>query len=132
MPPNSTIPGSPESWLRYAQSDLAIALSGATTPEILYETLCFHAQQVVEKSIKAVLVQQQIAFSYTHNLSILITLIKTAEVNWDEQLDSASALTIYAVAARYPGALEAVTEDEYQQATEIAELVFLWAKHLIE
>jgi HEPN domain-containing protein len=132
MPLNSATPGSPESWLRYAQSDLAIALGGATTPEILYETLCFHAQQVAEKSIKAILVQQRTAFSCTHNLNTLITLIKTTEVRWDEQLDSASMLTIYAVAARYPGVLEEVTEDEYRQAIEIAELVFLWAKHLIE
>jgi HEPN domain-containing protein len=132
MPPSPIIPGSPESWLRYAQSDLAIALGGATTPEVLYETLCFHAQQVAEKSIKAVLLWRRVSFSYTHNVGTLITLVKNAEIAWEEQLDSASTLTIYAVAARYPGVLEEVSSNEYTQAVEIAELVFLWAKRLIE
>ncbi|MGD0091486.1 MAG: HEPN domain-containing protein [Planctomycetota bacterium] len=49
------LPGSPEEWLRYARSDLAVARKPCQ-PEILLETLCFHAQQAAEKSLKAVLV----------------------------------------------------------------------------
>ena len=46
--PDDVAPGSPEDWLRYARSDLAIAraysLHGA-----LVEALCFHAQQAAKK-----------------------------------------------------------------------------------
>jgi HEPN domain-containing protein len=48
-------PGSPAAWLRYARSDLALARVPARG-EVLLESLCFHAQQAVEKSLKAVLV----------------------------------------------------------------------------
>jgi HEPN domain-containing protein len=56
MPPE---PGSPEDWLRYARSDLAMARR-VTDGEILIESLCFHAQQAVEKALKAVLVRENI------------------------------------------------------------------------
>lgn len=52
-------PGSPESWLVYANSDLALAKSAAG-PGILLESLCFHAQQAAEKAIKAVLIHSGI------------------------------------------------------------------------
>jgi HEPN domain-containing protein len=51
-------PGSPEEWLRYAQSDLKLA--SITLPSgVLLEALCFHAQQAAEKAIKAVLISLQ-------------------------------------------------------------------------
>jgi len=45
--------GSSDDWLRRAKSDLAIAK--APLPDgALYEDMCFHAQQAVEKALKAV------------------------------------------------------------------------------
>ena len=38
---------------------MVIARQVRLAPEILLETLCFHAQQAVEKSIKAVLVHEE-------------------------------------------------------------------------
>ena len=64
MLPEPPIPGSPEDWLRYARSDLALAQQ-RQAPEILLATLCFHAQQAAEKSIKAVLVQRGMIFPYS-------------------------------------------------------------------
>jgi len=42
-------------WLRHSRSNLARAESGRMTPEILYEDLCFDAQQAAEKALKDVL-----------------------------------------------------------------------------
>ena len=56
MPHNNTDPGSPHQWLQYAISDLAIAKS-ELSDEIMIVSLCFHAHQTAEKSIKAVLVR---------------------------------------------------------------------------
>lgn len=47
-------PGSPSDWLRYARSDLALA-ELVPPSNVLLETLCFHAQQVAEKALKAML-----------------------------------------------------------------------------
>ena len=44
-------PGSPDDWLRHARSDLALARSRKGR-DVLYEHLCFHAQQAAEKAIK--------------------------------------------------------------------------------
>ena len=56
-------PDDPRAWLRYARSDLALARSEA--PEIYLEHLCFHAQQAVEKALKAVLIERGVRFPYT-------------------------------------------------------------------
>lgn len=60
-------PGTPADWLRHARSDLA--LSRAAVEGVLYENLCFHAQQAAEKGVKAVLVAGAITFPRTHNLN---------------------------------------------------------------
>jgi HEPN domain-containing protein len=103
--------GSPSDWLRYARSDLALARVPATG-SILLETLCFHAQQAAEKSIKAVLVHQGIAFPRTHNIRTLLDLLPiTCPV--PQEVALSSGLTDYAVANRYPGEYEEIRQAEY-------------------
>ncbi len=131
MPPNLPAPGSPKDWLRHARSDLAVARQQVTS-EILLETLCFHAQQAAEKSIKAVLVQKGIIFPYTHDLAKLITLVKTAGIPWPDELDEVADLSDYAVEARYPGLSGEVTDEDYQRAVETAEHILAWAENIIK
>jgi HEPN domain-containing protein len=100
-------------------------------PEILLATLCFHAQQTVEKGIKAVLVQQGLAFPYPHDLARLITLVKEAGIFWPEELDAAADLTVYAVGSRYPGPGDEITEAEYQHAIMIAQRVMNWVQNAL-
>jgi len=102
MPLDAPTPGSPEDWLRHARSDLALAQQ-RQVPEVLLAALCFHAQQAVEKSLKAVLLQLGIAFPYTHDLARSITLVKSARLPWPEELEAAAALTVYAAGSSYPG-----------------------------
>ena len=54
MPPDAPQAGSAQDWLRHARSDLALA-SMRKTKRVLYEHLCFHAQQAVEKAVIDVL-----------------------------------------------------------------------------
>ena len=130
MPPDLPIPGSPADWLRHARSDLALAQQ-RYDPAILLATVCFHIQQAVEKSIKAVLVQHGIAFPYTHDLARLITLVQGAGIAWPEELNAAAALTEYAVSNRYPGLDGAITDEEYLQAIALAQRVMAWAEHRV-
>jgi len=102
MPLEPPTPGSPEDWLRHARSDLALAQQWQV-PDVLLVTLCFHAQQTVEKSLKAVLVQCGVAFPYTHDLARLITLAQSVRLPWPEALEAAATLTVYAAGSRYPG-----------------------------
>lgn len=73
MPPKRDIPGTPADWLTRARSDLAIA--NISLPEDgLYEDLCFHAHQAVEKAIKAVYRSHHLEFRYTHDLDDLLNI----------------------------------------------------------
>ena len=121
--------GSPEDWLRRAHSDLALAC-GRLRKGILAEDLCFHAQQAVEKSLKAVLISHGIDFPRTHNLRVLIDALPES-VFCDPILDSSAALTDYAVSARYPGEVEPVTKDELKTARHVAREVVAWAENVI-
>ena len=123
MPPEA---GSPADWLRIARSDLALAGIPAQG-EILRETLCFHAQQAVEKSLKAVLVDMGVAFPKTHSIERLIDLLPEQILRTPWLMESAK-LTIYATTFRYPGEEESLTELEYQEALRLATEVVLWAE----
>ena len=75
MPPNDRDPISPQEWLRRARSNLARARADRNLPDVLYEDLCFDAQQAAEKAIKALLVHRQVRFPKTHDLLDLLTLL---------------------------------------------------------
>lgn len=65
-------------WLLKADNDLTNASHtlklGASCPT---DTVCFHAQQCVEKYLKAVLVLEGIDFPKTHDLETLLSLVPT-------------------------------------------------------
>lgn len=121
--------GSPTAWLRHARSDLAVA-RGPAKSDVLPETLCFHAQQAVEKGVKAVLASEAILFPRTHNLKILLKLLPSTRSS-PVEVSKLAALTDYAASARYPGEYEAVTEEEYREAVQLAEAVVKWAETII-
>jgi len=123
MPPE---PGSAADWLRFARSDLGIA-QGPPSPGVLLEMLCFHAQQAVEKSVKAVLLAHGIGFPRTHNLRILFDLLPPM-IPRPGEVEEAIGLSDYAATSRYPGEYEPVSEEDYQRAVRLAERVVLWAE----
>lgn len=55
-------PDDPREWLNRARSNLVLArMQGAS---VYLEDLCFHAQQAVEKAVKALLIQRHVPFPY--------------------------------------------------------------------
>ena len=62
-------------WLSYADEDLLFAQHGLKlTTSVPYRLIAYHAQQCVEKCLKAYLVHKVIDFSYTHDISRLLEL----------------------------------------------------------
>ena len=118
-------------WLKKARSSLERAKMGKVSPRILYEDLCFDAQQAVEKSLKAILVKLNQSFPKTHSIGILLKLIEEAGVEIPENINQAKLLTAYAVDTRYPGDYEPVNKEEYKEALKIAEDVFKWLDNII-
>ncbi len=113
MPPEQALKGSPHDWLLHANSDLELARTGKS-PKVLFETLCFHAHQAVEKAIKSVMVAHKVPIIKSHNIGALIKLLPE-DIQRIPELKEAMSLTEYAVLSRYPGDLEPVTEKEYKR-----------------
>ena len=58
--------------LRKADHDLLNIENNLAAKEIPWDTICFHAQQAVEKVLKAFLVHQGSGLSKTHDLLLLL------------------------------------------------------------
>lgn len=131
MPHDSKKIGTSRDWLRRAKSNLARARQ-PKPEEVLWEDLCFDAQQAAEKSLKAVLLSHGIAFRFVHDITELLTLLENHGVFLQEEIRAAAELSGYAVENRYPGPFEPVTEEEFDRALRIAEAVVAWAESQIE
>lgn len=130
MPPEGDDLGSPADWLKRAKSNLARA-GQPKVKDVLWEDLCFDAQQAAEKSLKAVLLFHGIEFRFVHDLAEFLTLLENNGVSLPEEIREAATLTDFAVETRYPGPYEPITEDEYKTAVKNAEAVVVWAENQI-
>jgi HEPN domain-containing protein len=127
MPPDDTVIGSPSDWLLRARSNLARARQ--EKPDgVLYEDLCFDAQQAAEKSIKALLVARGLPFRFVHDIGELLKAAADGGIEVPDSVMESVELTEYAVEARYPGPFEAVTDAEWRTAVRLAETVVAWAE----
>ena len=115
-------------WLQRAKSNMARAKAGRVSPDILYEDLCYDAQQAVEKAFKSVCIIHEIVFPKTHDIAYLIELLEKGGVEVPENLQNAKILTGYAVETRYPGDYEPVDEEDLRKAIEIVKKVLKWVK----
>ena len=130
MPPERPEPGSAGDWLRYAVGDLELAKM-CGLPNVLLESLCCHAQQCVEKALKAVLVAYHVPVLKTHNIGLILDLV-SEHTAIPKGLEDAAILTDYAVMCRYPGDVEPIGQPEYERALCLADKVLNWARHVVE
>jgi len=110
-------------WLVKADNDLKTAAHTLTLGEDCpTDTVCFHAQQCVEKYIKALLVFRGTVFPKTHAIHVLRSLLPP---KLRPKLESAvqHQLTRYAAVLRYPGAGPDVPLTEARKAVAIARRV---------
>ena len=105
-------------WLKKAERDYKSARVLIAADEELYGAACFHAQQLAEKALKALLTARNIEFTKTHNLLLLSRLLNDTEINiHNEALDR---LKDHAVEARYPGDYDEPERPEAEEALRIA------------
>ncbi len=91
-------------WIAKAEGDLATAgreLRARRSPN--YDAACFHAQQTVEKYLKAFLQERGSYFPKTHSLIELLELCLPLDSTFELQRDLLVRLDRYAVRYRYPG-----------------------------
>lgn len=89
----------------------------------------FHAQQAAEKALKAVLDFKEIRYPKTHNLLLLVDLLKTAELACPADERSLVLLIRYAVEGRYDE--EALKHIKIEPIREALLVVLDWATAVI-
>ncbi len=119
-------------WMNKAENDLKNAAHtlklGADCPT---DTVCFHAQQCVEKYLKTALVVLQIPFPRSHDIEVLLELLpKHARPSLT--VEEQGRLTEYATVMRCPGPYDPVTLSEAKEAAKLARRVRREVRKLLE
>lgn len=110
-------------WLAKAARDLETG-QRALHPPPLPDTASFHAQQAVEKALKALLIVREIDPPRTHLLSVLLDRLAPRDDRLAGIRDRLEWLTAFAVDARYPDVDGEPTVDQAREALAIARDAF--------
>lgn len=105
-------------WVEKAEGDYAIMeREGRVREQASYDGICFHAQQCAEKYLKARLIEANIEFGKTHDLSALLDSMLPAEPLWEKFRRDLAYLSDFAVAFRYPG--DAASREQAKSAIKL-------------
>jgi HEPN domain-containing protein len=119
-----------EQLLRRADEDAAGAKGMLPIDEVADVLVCFHAQQAVEKALKAVLAARGVEFAHRHDLRVLIGQCENAGVRLPEELVEVDLLSPYAAELRYDD--DTVHAVERETASRWATSAVQWARGLVE
>ena len=113
-------------WVDKAEGDFLTAgreLRARNSPN--YDAVCFHAQQMAEKYLKAFLQENKLAIPRTHVLADLLGLCLQVDGGFQLIRPELNTLEGYAVQFRYPGtsAEKAEAKLAYQTAVVIREFL---------
>jgi HEPN domain-containing protein len=114
--------------LRRADGDLRACRVLGEAADIEDSAVGFHAQQAVEKALKAAIVLAEVELPRTHDLELLAERVKASGAKLPDELSSVDWLTPWAAALRYdePTALDRAA------ALAVAESACSWARALLD
>jgi HEPN domain-containing protein len=113
-----------------ARDDLAAALALVDSSDVSDAVIGFHAQQAVEKALKAVLSARDVEYEFRHDVAYLCELLEDDGVELPETVAGADVLTPWAAEFRYedPPWDEPLDRGD---AVSRASMVTDWATHQI-
>ena len=114
--------------LRKARGDLDVARLIAADPDPHDDAIGFHAQQAVEKAIKAVLAFSQAAAPRTHDLAYLVELLAAHGVEVPAAIAEPEWLSPWAVTTRYDDLDDTL---DRRAAIDAATSAIEWAQALV-
>jgi HEPN domain-containing protein len=104
-------------WVKKAEGDFNTLLREVRARKAPnYDAACFHAQQCVEKYLKARLQESEVPFGKTHNLVVLLSACATLEPLLGILERPIVVLNAYSVELRYPG--ESADKEMAKEALE--------------
>lgn len=108
-------------WIQKSEGDYAMMHQSYESSNPIYDGICFHAQQCIEKYLKAWLQAADIHFAKTHDLKELLNLIVPTIPTWEAWGTDLSTLSRHAVDFRYPG--KSATAKDAAHALHICDVV---------
>ncbi len=114
---------------RKAASDEAILTKLLDDPEVPDDVLGFHAQQAVEKLLKAVLAARGASVERTHSVAYLLALLADLDVAEPPRAEELHSLTPWATEFRYEEVFGA--ELDRVRARELVAAIRVWADEAI-
>lgn len=117
--------------LRKAADDHYVAQRLAQDADAPAWILGFHAQQAVEEALKAVLSLHRIEFPRTHNLSMLLELLRRSNVGLPTDSDELARLIPFGVMARYEDVLGEVGDIDRHWVVAAAARAVEWAECMV-
>jgi HEPN domain-containing protein len=108
-------------WLIKAEHDLITARQTLSMKSPPTDTPCFHAQQAVEKSLKALLTFRGVEFPKTHDLLVLLDFANKLTDKFEIFREKLAEMNSYAVEARYPGDFYEPPIEDAMEALKTAE-----------
>ena len=117
-------------WVVRAEEDFMLVRSALRRKRPLLYGATFHAQQCVEKYLKALLVAHGLVFPRTHDLVALSDLCLQGGITIPVEQDRLDRLAAYAVQVRYPGADPALAEA--REAFQVAQTVRRFVRRFLK
>ena len=125
--PNGSV--SWKGWIERAEEDYLLAISALRRKTPLTYGATFHAQQCIEKYLKALMLYRQVSFPRTHDLAALGYLCGQAGIILPVDDDALDLLAAYAVETRYPGI--SPTVEEANEAVKLARIMRRFIKRTL-
>ena len=119
-------------WIKKAEHDLTTASVVLENKPDVTDTVCFHAQQCVEKALKAYLTLADVHVEKTHDLAYLLDRCSAILPRFEEIRQHARALTDYAVEVRYVDDWRDIPWEEARSAVGLAEEALAFVKLRLE
>ncbi|MBM3334896.1 HEPN domain-containing protein [Candidatus Sumerlaeota bacterium] len=122
-----------QQWLKRAENDLVTARQTLLLPDGPTDTVCFHAQQAVEKALKGWLTFSAISFPKTHSLVRLLDMCLGCLPELEQTRAGLARLSGYAIDVRYPDAFAEPSRAQALDAMSLSEeVVALVSRRLSE
>ena len=113
----------PRSWLEFAREDSRMA--ELAFEDGIYNQACFHAQQGVEKALKAFLRSHQRSVPQVHSLRELLAICQRLDADARFLKDACKTLDRYYIPTRYPDALPGMAPEGLPTRQDAEEAVAL-------
>lgn len=112
-----------------SRRSLVAARATLSTRQAL-DTVCFHAQQAVERSLKAILALHEVEYPWRHDLGELLELVRPLASELIPFEHRILPMTPYAVEVRYDEEFEPIL-DEASEALEVAKEVCRLSSNIV-